>query len=362
MKKNWTCASVLAAVLMFLLPAVGHAESVQAAAFQVFLSPAGVDTNDGLTPATPVRTVARVQDVLKAAQPQTDVEIRIKQGTYVAPPIAWTFVVPGHTVNFMPVDYKYGDGIGDIAGRPVFRSDGTAGFWLRGRMPSTAPQGGNGGLRFFYLRVERYSLGAIALEGRIRTDASGLRVPSDDGFNHNTVFGMEMINLGSKWAASGYGVGGLDLVNSSGNLIDNNHFVHQENTGSDGGLLHGVYLAHHSDSNTVRNNRFSYISGDPIRARNDSNHNNVYGNTFERTGTKGLYSDWFCDTANGCVTPNNPRECASHGNLFHDNNNISGYNGGTISHWAMTVGDINYSGKAPCDNEGEARVRTWGNT
>jgi hypothetical protein len=354
-------ASVIAAVWASLVAGTGHADP-EPAAFQVFLDPAGSDTNSGLSP-TPMKTLARAQDVLRAAQPHSDVEIRIKQGTYTAPTTTWTFVVPGHTVNFMPIDYKYNDGIGDIAGRPVFRSDGAAGYWLKARMPDNLPQGGDGGMRFYYLRVERYSMGGIALAGRVHTDTNGLRVPADAGFNHNKVFGMELVDLGSKWAASGYGYGGVDLVNSSGNLIQNNHFVREENTGGQAALLHGVYIAHHSNDNVVRNNQFAYVSGDPVRARNDSDHNDVFGNVFERTGQKAQYSDWFCDTSTQCVSPpDHPRECASHGNLFHENNNVSGYDGGTTSNWAMIVGDLNYSGAAPCTNNGEARVRTWGNT
>jgi hypothetical protein len=139
-----------------------------------FLDPAGSDTNSGLSVSAPVKTLARAHAVLTAAQPQTYVEVRIKQGTYTAPTTTWTYIVPGHTVNFMPTDYEYGDGVDDIAGRPVFRGNGTAGYWLRGKMPDTMPQGGDGGLRFYYLRAERYSEGGIALAGRYQT-VDGLR-------------------------------------------------------------------------------------------------------------------------------------------------------------------------------------------
>lgn len=352
-------ATVIAAVLTFLLNGANQAEPVDA--FQVFLDPAGSDTNSGLVASAPVKTLARAQAVLTAAAPETDVEVRIKQGTYTAPTTTWTFIVPGHTVNFMPIDYEYGDGVDDIAGRPVFRSNGTAGYWLRGRMPDTMPEGGDGGLRFYYLRVERYSEGGIALAGRYQT-VGGLRVPADAGFNHNKIFGMELVDIGSTWSSAGYAYGGVDLVNSSGNLIQNNHFVHLENSGGQAALLHGVYIAHHSNDNVIVSNQFAYVSGDPVRARNDSNHNDIYGNVFERTGQKGQFSDWFCDTSTGCVDSTHPRECASQGNLFHENNNISGYDGASLSNWAMIVGNLTYSGATPCTNDGEQRVRTWGNT
>ncbi|GAA3435155.1 right-handed parallel beta-helix repeat-containing protein [Kutzneria kofuensis] len=355
-------ATAIAAALTFLLTGVAQADPAPPP-FTVYLDPAGSDANNGLSTSTAVRTLARAQDVITAARPQADVQVRIKQGTYTAPTTTWTFVVPGHTVTFMPVDYQYGGGIDDIAGRPVFRGNGTAGYWFKGRMPDSATAGGDGGLRFYYLQVQDYSEGGIALAGRTTTDsATNLRVPADAGFNHNKVFGLEFVDIGSKWSSAGYAYGGVDLVNSSDNVVQNNHFVHLENAGGDADLLHGVYLAHGSSRNVVSGNQFAYVSGDPVRVRNGSDDNDVYGNTLTRSGQRGLLSDWFCDTTTGCVSPGHPRECASHGNLFHDNDNVSGYDGSSISNWATIVGDLDYAGGAPCSLGGEARIRTWGNT
>lgn len=99
-----------------------------------------------------------------------------------------------------------------------------------------------------------------------------------------------------------------------------------------------------------------------MRTRNDSNDNDIHGNTFERAGTVAYYSEWFCDYS--CVddNPGHARECASHGNRFHENDTISGYDGADLSTWALTPPDNAYPGGTGCDNAGQQRIRTWGNT
>lgn len=326
--------------------------------FQVFLSPTGDDANSGLSPADAVRTLARAHEVLVAAGPATDVEVRIEQGVYVAPPTTWTFLVPGHTVTFLPIDYEYGGDADDIAGRPVFRGDGTSGFWLTAQLPE-GHAGGDVGLRFYHLQVDQYDLGGLKLDGGITT-VDGIRRPASSGHNGNAIVGMYFTRLGSRWAGTAHGYGGVDLVNSRHNLIRDNHFVRLENTGSGSGLMHGVYLAHHSMANTVHGNRFEIISGDPIRTRNDSNDNEAFGNVFERSGQTAQYSDWFCDAR--CTEGNRrSRECASHGNVFRENDIVTGYSGNAISHWHVAPGDLDYAGGAGCSNDGQPRVSTYGN-
>lgn len=327
--------------------------------FQVFLSPTGLDAHSGLSPAEPVQTLARVHEVLQAAAPATDVEVRVAQGVYVAPPITWTFLVPGHTVSFLPIDYEYGDGAGDIAGRPVFRGDGTSGFWLTARLPEGHP-GGEVGLRFYYFQVDLYDLGGLAIDGGITT-VDGVRRPATAGHNGNTIVGMHFTRLGSRWAdTSQHGFGAVDLVNSSRNLVLDNHFARLENSGTGQNLIHGVYLAHHSTANLVRDNRFEMVSGDPIRARNDSNDNEVFHNVFQRSGQAAMYSDWFCD-AECAREESRARECPSHGNVVRENDIGSGYSGDTVSEWHLAQGGLHYAGGDGCTNDGQPRVRTYGN-
>nr|WP_198151287.1 right-handed parallel beta-helix repeat-containing protein [Kibdelosporangium sp. MJ126-NF4]CEL14159.1 hypothetical protein [Kibdelosporangium sp. MJ126-NF4] len=371
--------SVLAgALLAATCLTTGTASAVDV--FTVHMSASGSDSADGLTPATAVKTLVRVQQVLRDAQPDTDVEVRIKQGTYVSPPMHdWRFYVPGHTVSFMPSDYEYGEGESGIAGRPVFRNTGDkpAGFWLQPRLPKdkTDPlyDGGNSGLRFYYLQVEQYSAGAVSVYGDSERDIADetysppLRKQGSKGLNGNTFFGMVFTHLGSKWAPCGtdcYGWGAIVLTNSSGNRIANNHFLNIENHGNYGGHIHGLYVTHFSSDNTMSANRFSYINGDPVKIRDRSNFNTVEDNTFTRTGRLGFYRDEFCDAA--CVKehPKIERQCASYHNRFASNRLISDYDGDNSSEaWTLSPPGLTNAGGTPCTiPAGDQRLRTAGNT
>jgi hypothetical protein len=327
--------------------------------FSVYLDPGGSDVADGRTPGTAVKTLNRAQAILTAAAPESEVEVRIGQGRYVAPQVTWRFYVPGHRVSFLPADYEEGDGIGDIAGRPVFESDGSAGYWFTARLPTGHP-GGATNLRFVYLQVEDYSSGGLQFYGGIKTNEDGISVPATEGVDGNAVYGMMFRDLGSAHNPASVGYGGINTWNSSGNRIENSHFVANENAGADAGLIHGIYFAHYSQNNVVRGNRFERISGGPMRTRDDSNGND-FGNRFIRAGTA-YYSEWFCDSECVADNPGHARECASHANLFHENVLVSGYDGSRLPAWALTPPGIDYAGGTGCGNDGEPRVRTWGNT
>ena len=324
----------------------------------VYLSPTGTDSDDGLTPNTSVLTLARAEEVIDILDPDTDVEVRIKQGVYTAPQTTWTRSISGHFISFMPVDYQYGMNSTQFAGRPIFRSPGGADWWMY-VSPSPMPADGRSNLRFYYLQVERYNNG-LMLRGQYETDAQGIRQPTDP-VNGNTVYGMNFLKLGTKWSGmTGYGVAGLDLVNSSDNLIRANHFRQLENLDPDDwSHIHAVYMAHGSSDNQVINNEFKTISADAVRIRNQSYGNEVTGNTFDHTGVHGHLVDWFCDGT--CVSGTSVQECASHATFFHDNTLGVGYTGAAIPAVYLTPAGNSYSGPAGCPQflEGE---RVYGNS
>lgn len=318
--------------------------------FRVYVSTAGSDANDGLTPSTSVLTLARVHGILDAARPDADVEVRIAQGTYAGQSVTWTYYHPDHEIAFMPVDYQ-GGGIGSIAGRPVFDGQGT------GALLTLNASGGQAtNLSFIYLQIQGYRTYGLLFRGD-RNDFGG-------GWNGgNRVYGCLLTKIGNLANAGDAGYGGLDLVNSHGNDIRNNHFVNVENASSSAGLMHAVYLAHGSSDNEIRANRFVGISGDPIRVRDGSNHNQVTDNTFETAGSAAFISDWWCDkSANpNCTKPGG--ECPSWENAFRDNEMHCGYGGGTIATFQYFQGEtyvpswcVNHAA-----TDGWARIRTSGN-
>jgi len=314
--------------------------------FIVYMSASGSDANDGMTPATGVYTLKRVQQILKTADPDSDVEVRIQQGTYHAPPLTWDYT-NGHRIAFLPIDYEYGEGREGIADRPVFRGDGTLGWWFAFRLPPGHP-GGDTRLEFYYLRVEHYDNGLL-FHGRYHT-VDGIRVPATAGANGNRVQGMYFYEIGSRYVPGDMGYAALEFANSSNNYVRANHFIRIENASPDESHIHGIYAAHGANNNQVINNNFHRITGQPIRTRNQSNNNDIYGNKFERTGLPihGQYGEWFCDPTCQASSPSNPLECASQGNLFHDNTLVSNYQGGPPVEYQLTPPGLTYPGPAGC--------------
>lgn len=333
----------------------GTSASAQAAkVLRVYLDPAGADTNNGLSPSTPVVGLARAQQVVAQAKPNVDVEIRVKAGVYTAAPVTWTTYVPGHTISFLPADYTYGRGSDAIKARPVFRGDGSNGFWFRAELPE-GHAGGDTRLRFYYLQVEQYSNGGIMLDGGTKTGTQGMIAGASRGVNGNTIYGMYFRAIGSKHTRAGVGFGAVDLINSQNNIIEANDFVEIENSGAldQQALIHGVYLAHFSSGNSIRGNRFTTVSGDPIRTRNGSNSNTITANVFTRAGSKAYFSDWFQRSGEA-------RECASLENRFYANTLSSGYTG-AISAWTVSPGGRTFTGGPGCNPEPTERVISWDN-
>jgi hypothetical protein len=333
-------------LLVVFLPTPAYANHV----FVVYMSPSGSDANSGAS-GSPVKTLARVHDILEVANPGTDVEVRIEQGTYIAGETDWTWS-NGHTVTFAPDDWEPGDGIDDIAGRPVFRGNNTPGWWMDARV---------GNLRFYYLQVEMYGAGGLLIHGGY-THTGGYVVPDLSGADGNTIVGMYFWKLGTVWApADEYGYAAVDLVNSSDNLIRANHFRYLENTGTGGSHIHGVYVAHGSSRNEVVFNKFYKISGQPVRTRNMSNDNDFGNNTMELTSNTSHYGEWFCGESCHDADPEyNLRECASQGNYYHDNDQISHYY--LTSQWTWTLVPSGLWEAGPgCAPLAAQRLRTSGN-
>jgi hypothetical protein len=340
----------------------------------------GKDSNDGLTAAHPVATLARVQGILEARKPTGNVEVRIKPGTYVAAPLTWRFYVPGHTVTFLPQGYYYH---GYHQPLPVFRdakcgSTYCGGYWLQASLPRSGADplydGGRSGLRFYLLQVEYYSSGGVSINGdseRRYKDYSynpPLRIQGSKGLNGNTFYGMHFTRIGNHWSGGGYGWGGIVLTNSSSNLITHCTFTNIENNGGPygyGGYIHGVYITHFSSSNQVSYNRFSYVSSDEVKVRDRSNNNNIEFNTSTHSGVNSHYREEFCDRACALrVGHGQERQCASYQNRFAYNKLDHGYYfGGPIPTWSLNPSGQTNAGGAPCSiPHGAERLHTAGNT
>lgn len=308
-----------------------------------YLDPAGDDGATGLVAADALRSLATVHERLVADPPSCDVEVWIAPGVYREQRVNWSFTMPEHTITFRAADRD---------DRPVFdgcAADGTCAggsfFVLR------HSRGEETNLHFWYLRVQRYQT-AISLNGDRNAEAT-----SNGG---NRIYGCYFDRIGNVFDGRvDPSTACVRLVNSDDNEIANNHFVDVVNTRS-GGLIHAIYVAHMSDRNTIRANRFVRSTGDPVRVRDFSNGNVITDNRFIRVGTHAGYTDWYCDhdARDDCTKPT--PECPSWDNQFRDNV-LDG-------DWACDpLGTFHYfqddttTGCAP-PRAGARRLRTSGNT
>ncbi len=113
------------------------------------------------------------------------------------------------------------------------------------------------------------------------------------------------------WNNMRFGAGGVVLRGVQNSTIDDCDFSNLTNgehtrhtvddkTGApktvheDGNhLIHAVYLNNGSSGNTVSNNRFDGVGGDPVRVSNGSNDNTIAGNRSRNSGQHALVSNWF---------------------------------------------------------------------
>ena len=223
----------------------------------VYLAPAskgGNDSNTGLTSSSPILSLAHAQQVLRRLNPTGNVTVRIMQGTYVADAITWSFYVPGHTISFMPVNYSGGGR--PPGGDPVFADPASKGThigqtWFTAILPpapSPLHDGGNTGLRFYYLAVEDYTQAILfnVQAGHSWHGKAFYIQPSKD-LNGNDVSGITFRDIGDLYAPvpTGAGYGVILFTDSSQDAIYNNTFDDIHNSG-DHNELHGLYITHFS--------------------------------------------------------------------------------------------------------------------
>lgn len=371
-------AAVAASLAVTALPAFAstgqRATPATTSVLTIYLAPAskgGSDSHTGLTASSPILTLARAQQVLQQQKPDTDVQVRITQGTYVAGETDWTYYIPGHTISFMPVNYVLGQGR-PPGGDPVFAETATHfWWWFHAMEPSSASaplhNGGTSGLRFYYLEIENYANG-IGLDGQTghpSVDSQGMYIKPSTGLNGNSVKGMTFLNIGDKHGPGPGidGFGAILLTDSSSNIISNNTFDNIENTGTTTGQIHGIYDTHFSSSNTITLNKFEFITAEAIKVRDRSNLNDVEHNTFISTGGVSAYRDQFCDQACVNANPGTSRQCASYGNKFFFNTIGTSFTGGQQNATSLDPAGETYAGNSGCSiPSGEERLHSGSNT
>jgi hypothetical protein len=300
------------------------------ATLTIWVSPQGSNDADGLSEDTPFATLQKANDYLCGSTTtctgrDRPVEIRLAQKTFpVTKTTYWRYFDANYPTTFEPWSYRPGDGWPQVSkggGHPTF--DGA--FGLNHAFYFTPAHAGSGttGLRFVYLRWQRFNISAFEIHGGVdqELNSAGVAVStrSADAANGLAFYGDYFYRIGNYWnPKKPMGWGAIDAYNSSGMSVVNSHFVQLMNTTADRGHMHGVYLSHGSRNADIDANQFSYITGDPVRQRDLSSNMSVTNNTFVRAGYTSYADDWYC-RPNLPDSVCSPKEYRSFGGRFHDN-------------------------------------------
>lgn len=341
---------LVASASLFAIMAPGALVRAAAAdSLTIYVSPTGSDSNDGLSEATPFRTLQHASDwlcggtstctgrgqpvVIRLAQTTfgttTRTTVRNAEFTmgvtqYTAGTV-WHYFDPQNTTTFEPWFYQPGDGWSQVSahgGYPIFDGNFSVdnGFTFA---PLTAVGAGNTGLQFYYTRWQRFNIAAFNLVGGLSTavTSTGITVITETSLtvNGNTFYGNYFYRIGNYWnTAAHMGYGAITVSNSDRDVFINNHFVQVMNKPGDMGHVHALYISHGSSNALVQANEFTDITGDPVRQRDRSNGTLTKANRFTRAGGFAYADDWYCrpnTPASYCF----PKEYRSYYGVFTGN-------------------------------------------
>jgi hypothetical protein len=277
--------------------------------FVLYLSPIGNDTAAG-TYDEPIRSFERAEEILAAAAPDSDVVIRLRsdQGPYMDYSVVWTYYHPAHTTTF-----------------EAFPDDAPAVFRGDGADPPTGPfftleaaRGEPTNLVFRRLHIRGYAYRVFYFHGDRENPAGGWN-------GRNRITDCIFKNIGNYWDPSAPIVyGAITFVNSTDNVVEDCFFssfananttvcrsderefpeiaieIERAAEGIDVAAatalpIIGVYIAHHSSRDTIRECAMDSIFGDPVRVRDASNGALIDQCLFTRAGHNAICSMWFCD-------------------------------------------------------------------
>lgn len=343
MHTSRTFAAILLAMAMAPFTGTALAQGMGApadtsAALSLYIAVDGDDGNTGRSPATAVRTLDRIQALLRAI-PEQDrhgvVAVRFRSGTYHGLGVDWTYWRPGTDIVFEPEHP-------DAEGYPVVL-DGSGGtrpsfFTLSLVRGDTGRETVPTRLHFRRLRVTNYCEGISFGDWRANVTVSDNSI-SESRFDHiGSKFDPVKVTVKGQSLPQGKCVAAVRLQHAHQTVISKNIFRDIENLPAartaakryGPGHLHAIYISSESMHTLVKANRFERYNGPPVRIRDRSDGTRVVGNHFlepsQQAGKAGApmaaVSQWYCNTEVGtCVdrADAGQTECPSSGIEIHDN-------------------------------------------
>lgn len=284
----------------------------------LFIAPNGDDGRSGATPDEAVRTLGRVQELLKTRTlKDTDRQIAVKflPGRYSGLEVTWDFVAPGRTILFEPQTYQRGKSSVFIDGQS---GDVEQFFLLRVMKPTSGDETINTGLVFRGLDISNYCEGISFGDWKSKANVSGNVIEDNRLRRIGSKYQTPKVQDDGRKLPTGACVAAVRLQHASGNIVRANVFEDIENLpASKTGvakygplLLHSIYISKNSSDNLIENNQFERFSGSPVRIRAQSDNNRIVDNTFGTPTFPGkvppgyrikAVSQWYCnDKVNIC--------------------------------------------------------------
>ena len=311
------------AALTFVLAACGFAwaapkapadAAAQGGDVVLYVAPAGDDARSAQSPAEAVRTLGRIQDLLKARgfkEAERRIVVRFLPGTYRGLEVTWDFVAPGRSITFEPDDYQSGRFTVVMDGQ---NSDARRFFLLRltESPPDDAPIATAITIRG--LHITNYCEGISFGDWKSKAVVSGNLVEGNRLTRIGSMFQSPTRQADGRMMPTGDCVAAIRLQRAANNVIRGNVFEEIENLPAKQTasakygplLLHAIYLANRSSGNLIEGNRFDRFSESPVRIRAESNDTRVVNNTFADpvfpARLKAGYqikaiSQWYCNEA-----------------------------------------------------------------
>lgn len=265
----------------------------------------------------PFATLAEVHDWLMAAQPpDPQIVIQATPGSLVdvSAQTTWHYYKPNQKII---LDGQGAAVTGSQNGRP------SMGYFLSYRpaigQQNTAQTPAAANLEVRNLSIRGFEAGGIEIspqvlpgkqnewDGGLQAFVSGAMI---DNVNFQDLGNAKTARKDRVWNNMRFGAGGVTMRGVQDSTVQNCTFDSLTNgemtfnntdekgqptseSKSGNHLFHAVYLRDGSSNNTVSNNTFNNVGGDPVRVSGASNHNTIQGNRAHNTGQHALVSNWF---------------------------------------------------------------------